>query len=349
MGRAPTVLISLMFVVSMPQEKRKLADNSAATGLKYLLQKFTTHQLGTSTKGNEGEYVGLGLLALRAYEGSKIEIPDREKMSTCAIENIRKYLLEHVKTATDPGFALWYITFSLHALVKLHNDKPTEEVKGQIEKLINRLEKAQRGGAWSHWVYKSSFFSAACLISLLEARGAGFKVSDKVIQSGVDYIKGARKPSGTYSYPGKKGDRSSEVGSCARSPACELALFLAGESDQKKLQWVVANFFKYQHELEKVRKAKTTKEDGFHVGSDGIAPYYFFFGHFWVSQVLHYVDNKASIDAKSPEECAILLKDLMVASQESNGSWVASAYEDPCYCTATALLVMSGKKFISCK
>jgi len=300
---------------------------------------------------------------------------------------------------------LYYnIAFVILTLLHINSGEPNQEIKDRIQQLVEILERGQ--GASGGWFYLNilnvqrildqsgnetnddikrassefekqrkrklrervhSSLTALCVITLLEAKHQGLKVSDKVLNRGIKNLKDIRIRTGAFPYYISKSRIDTIIGSAARNPACELALYLAGESDLKKLEWSVANFFQYQYELENARKKGAVMDKWVtHIGRDAIGGFYFFFGHYWTVQALHYVDPNAKIqiDRKdksktlSPAECFARISKLMldirgtvsdgrrlVKSKEHANAWLDSwsGYQ---YGTAMALLVMSGKKFL---
>src|SRR5262249_2692212 len=146
--------------------------------------------------------------------------------------------------------------------VRIPKDKATKEDKEQIKKLIAALESSQEAeGGWTYLANSgpnvqksSSFLTAPVLMTLLEAKDKGYEVPDKMIAESVDLLKRLRKEDGTFKYyhHSRDNDPKHKMGSCARNSASELALYLAGESDQKKLQWTISNFFQNRHETARV-------------------------------------------------------------------------------------------------
>ncbi len=353
----------------LAQDKAKSQEQAVAEGLKYLIK----NQGDNGRWGHdEGRWYGvkdkvaiyaitsIGLLALKANLDVKIESGDK------AIQAALKYIASYEgKVEATKGFDLrhWDSAFVLFTLVRLYKEKSGDEVKNRIEKLIDVLESSQEtGGGWAYMSVEkdksvgssATFLTSNCLIVLLHAKEAGFKVKEETIKSAVGFLKKRRSPSGAFGYYLRDHFADGEIGSCARNVPNELALYLAGESDQKRLQWAVSQFFIFRNELEATRKKWAIKgKMSYHQGKEGIASYYFFFSYFWAVQALHFVDKEAAIrmDAegkttKTPAECISELKRLVLELQEGDGSWFDNGMPGIHYGTAMALLVLSDQNLI---
>ncbi len=220
-------------------------------------------------------------------------------------------------------------------------------------------------------VAQQTFLTAAVLISLVEAKNAGVDISDKVITKAVDFLQSMRTEDAAFRYRdglGQKSDKtvSSPLGSSGRSVACELALFLAGGGSQEKLIAALDNFFKYQDKLEARRKQGATAKGGkpsekgntltHDMKNGGIAPYYFFYSHFYASQALHFVGKDSRIQIgvpdpvdKTPQEAIETLKEMISALQEDEfgGSWLDSGHGGRTYGTSMAILILCGNKILA--
>jgi len=121
------------------------------------------------------------------------------------------------------------------------------------------------------------FMTAPCVRSLLEARRAGFEVSDELVARALDSLEASRGPDGTYAYSAAEEggvDPASRPGAIGRMVSGDAVLLAAGRLDQEDLRRSVESFLAYWPALD-ARRAK----GGTHVAPYGVAPYYFMFAH----------------------------------------------------------------------
>ncbi len=345
-----------------------------------------------------GAITALGLLAMKTNDKSLKTLEGYSE----AIENAQTYLIDSLKI--KKGFAQtfdirhWNNAFALLVLTRLYREKPTDDLKEQIEYLIEALDSGQdRAGGWSYMrggkekpdedkeedkkseekqeekkeekkendsnvkpqaTSGMTFLTATCLLALLEAKDAGFKVPQSAFDVGVKFLLKMRQSNGNFGYMSNKTNCAGKAGSCSRNVPCELVLYLLGEGDQEQLQKAVGQFFAQRHHLEKTRKQGAKKNNQItHAGKELIAPYYYFFSHFWTSQALYFIDPKALLDVgyryddegdgKTPADCFQILKDEIVQIQKSDGKWIDSGWSNYEYGTAMALIILSGNKILS--
>lgn len=253
-------------------------------------------------------------------------------------------------------------------LLRLPRNTRTKEQNAKLQKLVNALESSQEGiGGWTYianWnagMDKSTtFLTSFVVLILMEARHQGCKVSDDVLDKATAYMKKMRTNDGPYLYyQYTRPSKEMIIGSCSRNVANELSLFMVGESDAKKLQWTLENFFHYRHELEKVRSGHPDAQQRQrlqHWGTGGIASYYFYYSHFFVNETLCRLDPQAKIAVdlknaqltRTPEECQADVVKIIIDTQNKDGSWGTTAGNDTHYNSALALFTLSGKRLFAC-
>lgn len=258
---------------------------------------------------------------------------------------------------------------------RLPKDKATKDDKEQMKALLAALESSQeKEGGWTYLANQgpnsqksTTFLTAPVLMTLLEAKHKGYEVPDKLIADGVGFMKKLRNADGTFKYyhHSRDNDAKHSMGSSARNAASELALFLAGESDQKKLQWTVTNFFHNRHEQARVYTTLPNAQERqrlIHWGEGSIATYYFMYAHLFVSEALRHIDKDAKISVdpkdenvtKSPAECLQIIQEMVRPLQSEDGSWSSATgrepnhFRDDHYNTGLALLILADQKLFSC-
>lgn len=203
------------------------------------------------------------------------------------------------------GDDLWGPIFGLDFLVQCYKrpqfaggDGPTavegsnrrKAIEGEINRLIAILKRLQRtDGGWMYYNFtnkSASFVGAAGIVSLVNASNAGFEVDRSMINRAAAYVKSMRQGHGTFTY--SDGLTQGPVGACARSPVCELALTLVGETKPSSLKYAVNIFFTNRHILERLKGMSGT-----HIGEGKTAPYYLLFAHYWTARAIKHLDRGA--------------------------------------------------------
>lgn len=246
------------------------------------------------------------------------------------------------------GDDVWGPIFALDLLVNCWNrpqfrgeEGPTQvegsdlrkRIGDEINRLIAELKRLQRSdGGWMYYNFtnkSASFVSAAGIVSLVGASNAGFEVEKSMITRAVEQVKSMRQGHGTFTY--SAGLTQGPVGACARSPLCELALTLTGDTKPSSLRYAVNIFFNNRHILERLKGMSGT-----HIGEGKTAPYYLLFAHYWTARAIKHLE--LNLQRK-------YLKGLgtgLIAYQEKDGTfgdWTGTA-DYQVYGTALAALTM---------
>ncbi|MHC4607946.1 MAG: prenyltransferase/squalene oxidase repeat-containing protein, partial [Planctomycetota bacterium] len=129
-----------------------------------------------------------------------------------ALARAKKYMMEVEVTAGpmrkyEDRCRSWNNPFMLLTLLYLRRTDG-ERPDARIRELVSAVERSQeKDGGWtysSNWHPKlkksTSFQTSMVLIALLEARHAGFEVSEKVMERAREALKAMRRPDGTYRY-----------------------------------------------------------------------------------------------------------------------------------------------------
>ncbi len=239
------------------------------------------------------------------------------------------------------GYAL-----TLFCQLKKTGRTGSEDRAGKINSWILKLVKTLiteelTGGGWNYATRRAqaTFVTGPITQALLWAKSLGEDVPNKIFERARDALLSSRYESGAFEYAGKKRsydkpERNELPGSAARSALCESTLYLLGAGSTEKIKTAVDVFHKYWDELEKRRK-----KSGTHVPPYGIAPYYFYFGHFYASQAVELL--KESIRA---EERNRIIKQVL-RTRDPDGTWNDRVFRrSHSYSTAMAVLsLISGK------
>ncbi|MEO0650856.1 MAG: hypothetical protein AAFZ65_09265 [Planctomycetota bacterium] len=189
-------------------------------------------------------------------------------------------------------------------------DEPRREaLRASVPGLIERLAaNREQGGGWNYAGRGvSPFQTGATLLELYEARARGFEIPQDLIQTALEALEAGRTKSTTFAYSGPARSPVAGPGSAARSSVAELAMQLAGRSDDLGVERAIAVFFDGWDEL----LARAGKQ-GTHEGEFGIAPYYFMFGHLYAAE---------AIEQLPPKVRAAWRRELMDKLQQTRDPW----------------------------
>jgi hypothetical protein len=157
----------------------------------------------------------------------------------------------------------------------------------------------------------SPFMTAPTLQALFEARKAGYAVDDAVVARGLDTLDAAREPSGAIVYSGKAEKRKDGVpGAVGRMLASESVLYLAGRSSQANIRGALDAFIVHWDWLEKRRA-----QQGTHMGPYQIAPYYFYYAHYYAALAIELLPEQERAEYRRR------IADLVYTTRADDGSW----------------------------
>ena len=242
---------------------------------------------------------------------------------------------------------VWIPHYCLLTLARAYNHSLFKDRKKWIQQTINELThdmedwQTKDVGGWSYARVRGggytsiSFVNALNILAFEEMKRYKIKFSSDCYKSTVKALKDMKKSQGNFVYgTGVVTKADSVPGSCGRTPLCELALYVANESSQENLEKAIELFFKYRDELEKVRK--TTSKRGGHEGKYLIAPYYFYFGHYYTALCAYYLkDHEARAKHISK------IQDIFMELQEEDGSFAGYDLWDRSYKAALGVLVLT--------
>ncbi len=179
----------------------------------------------------------------------------------------------------------------------------------------------------------SPFMTAPTLQALFEAREKGYEVDENVVERGLDALEQAKLRSGAYVYSGtsdRQNERARVPGAAGRMAAAEATLYLAGRSTLADVRGAIDAFLVHWDWLDQ-RRAKT----GTHLPPYGIAPYYFYFAHYYAAQAVELLPDQ------DREEYRRRIRDLLFRNRLEDGGWNDRVFERTAnFGTAMALMVL---------
>jgi hypothetical protein len=226
----------------------------------------------------------------------------------------------------------WGYTCALAFLLELQSARaiPAEpkETAESVESAIiwaidalNRTEIPTVGG----WNYarvpgvdkpcpSSPFMTGPTLQALFEAKKQGYPVDEAVITRALDALERCRGATGTFVYAADKPATESRPdpvpGAVGRMLVGEVTLSLAGRSDQSRIRGALDAFLAHWSWLDQRRA-----QPGTHKGPYNIAPYYFYFAHFYAAQAIELLPRADRADYRRR------LAELLFSVQQPDGSW----------------------------
>jgi hypothetical protein len=220
----------------------------------------------------------------------------------------------------------WGYTYGLDFLLRakrtgLVDNGVKEAVEKAIRFFIDAIQKTEipQVGGWNYSrpggtkrvSAPSPFMTAPTLMALFEARRAGYEVDAAVVERGLTYLESAHEPSGAVVYSGSGEKKKDGVpGAVGRMLASETALYLAGRSTQRDLRAAVDAFIVHWEWLDK-RRAKT----GTHKPPYMIAPYYFYYAHYFAAQAIELLPEHERAEYRRR------VNDLLFSVRLKDGSW----------------------------
>ena len=219
----------------------------------------------------------------------------------------------------------WGYTYGLQFLLDLARAEMipnglTERVRHAIRFFIDGIVATEipRSGGWNYSRRggfsepgaTSPFMTAPTLQALFLAVELGHDVDPDIIARGLTSLENARNASGAYVYAGRADNRTQVPGSVARMTASETTLLLAGRGDVSRVRATVDAFIVHWDWLDQ-RRAQT----GTHVAPYGVAPYYFYFGHYYAAQAIE------QLPPREREEYRRRLALLLDHVRLEDGSW----------------------------
>jgi hypothetical protein len=263
---------------------------------------------------------GTAIVAITLLQATTAEDADAAGAIAKGLDFVLKGLgdpLMEPSTKDTYDVRVWGHAYALELLCRLREakreGKRAGDVKRWIPKLIETLvtEELPEGG-WNYASRKqpASFVTAPVVQALLLARSQGGQVPGKVLERARASLEAARRENGAFLYSGTEAEKSPLPGSIARSPVCEATLILLGGGSAKALQASLDAFHEHWGELEKRRK-----KTGTHVPPYAIAPYYFYYGHYYAAQAIELLP-----EAAREKERARLLE-VILRTRDDDGTW----------------------------
>lgn len=230
----------------------------------------------------------------------------------------------------DGGYDVrgWGYTYRLLFLVALKKAAAIpagmdDKINAAIDWDIKAIQETEipRVGGWNYARSEgknavsppSPFMTAPTLEALFNARQAGHDVDDAVVTRAIETLVKGRSTTGSYVYAGaSREDRAPEPipGAVGRMLAAESTLFLCGKSSLLHVRAALDAFIVHWEWLDK-RRART----GTHVAPYGIAPYYFYYAHYYAARAIEILPERERAEYRRR------LARLLFSVRLDDGSW----------------------------
>lgn len=239
--------------------------------------------------------------------------------SAVALERATRFILAGLEQPPmQPGFKStydvrdWGLIYALNYFLRLEalNAVPKahqQAVKERIVWLVSALQEnaIPKTGGWNYSrrsgagnpAASSPFMTAPAILALWQAQSQGYETDAVVVELALKSLLAAQVDNGVYSYT-SQGGLAKIPGTIGRSPSAEVVLGMADLSTPENLRLAVDHFLKHWAELEKRRQ-----KNGTHKGDFGIAPYYFYYAHYYAALAIEMLpeEQRAPLRAKYRE------------------------------------------------
>ena len=240
----------------------------------------------------------------------------------------------------------WGHLYALNLMLRLRAGErvPTERrqaVDARVTWLVDTLQ-ADEIPVTGGWNYSrragfdepgpaSAFMTAPTLMALFEAARQGESVDPAVIDRALLALSASRTADGAIPYSVRPGAGDEMPGAIGRTPVSEVVLHLAGRGDMGRIRASVEAFFEHWEWLEKRRR-----QTGTHVPPYGVAPYYFYYAHYYAALAIEQLPE----DERPPLRGRLLGRLLQV--QEESGGWNDRVFpRSENYGTAMSILALA--------
>ncbi len=283
---------------------------------------------------NRAFTVGASALALSAL----IEVGGESEQVRAAIKKGTNYLLRRHgvrRQRANTLYNVWSHMYSLEAFARLLAKETRPEPRKRLLKAsqscvawLERMEFVEGGWGYFNFGIKTrdpgpgstSFTSASGVVALEMAKRQGVEVPAKLVKKANKLIRTCAIPGGSFAYSfgtrlwathGQNGNINRTKGSLARTPACLLALSLAGEEvDPQRYTQALDELEQHGKFLLLARKYPRPHETWYQNSG-----YFCFYGYYYAAMLIEYTP------AKRHAEYRRQLAEKLLPLQEKDGSW----------------------------
>ncbi len=242
-----------------------------------------------------------------------------------------EYLLSHgdVRRA-EPTlmYNIWAHCYVVQALAIESRTNTDPRLKTVVQFHLDRMTRYEAyTGGWNYYDFNggdqtpaagaTSFGTAAGLVAMLEAKTAGFEISQAIVHRGIVRLNQMRQPNGGYLYDSDLRyypllPANQPRGSMGRTQTANCALWIWKEPTvtEKGCRDAIDFFFKDHAAIEAGRKLNYPHQSWYQTSG-----YYYYFDHYYAARLIEQLGPKAKQDY-----CERLTA-VILPHQEDDGSW----------------------------
>jgi hypothetical protein len=241
----------------------------------------------------------------------------------------------------------WGYTYGLALLLRLRTDQLVpvgleDAIERAADFYCQAIQKSEivTNGGWNYArrsgfdqpAAPSPFMTGPTLHVLFEAKAQGLDVEAGVIERALQALEDARTTSGAFAYSGSASrERDLTPGAVGRMVCAEATLLLAGRSSVANVRGAIDAFIVHWDELEKRRA-----QHGTHAPPYGVAPYYFYFAHYYAARAVELLPERERPAYRRR------LNELLFNTRRQDGSWNDRVFPRSAnYGTAMAILSLA--------
>jgi hypothetical protein len=286
----------------------------------------------------------MALMSDPGFKGNEAEQSAVRRAAAFVIEGTKHPLMSW--ETYDAGYDVrgWGYTYGLQLLLRAGAAGLVEDpaaCAAAIGFYITAIQKTEipEVGGWNYArppgkgkvAPASPFMTAPTLQALFEAKKAGHEIDPGVVGRALAFLESSKAPSGAVVYAGEgRARRDGVPGAVGRMLATESTLYLAGRGSQADVRAAVDAFIVHWDWLNQ-RRAKS----GTHVGPYAIAPYYFYYAHYYAAQAVELLPEHERAEYRRR------INGLLFATRNEDGSWNDRVFPRSAnYGTAMAVMAM---------
>lgn len=232
-----------------------------------------------------------------------------------ALERSLKWLVENPIPKRGNDWDIdntWTSLYGFNATVmaakdpRFQNETWSKKIKERGIGFYQYLASVQEpAGGWGYYegpaisrrpTWSTSFATACVIPALIDAKGLGWPIDQKVIDRAVRYVQHCALPSGAYTYDYDEvprltgGEGINEIkGSLGRIQTCGWARRRAGDAKitDDRIRWGLEQFFKHHRFLDAARLMPVPHESWY-----ANAGYFYYFGHYHAALAINQLPEK---------------------------------------------------------
>lgn len=247
----------------------------------------------------------------------------------------------------------WGYIYGLSYLCELHDrGLVPDDLKDQVSRAIEFYTRGLEAlsipelGGWNYSRRRNikrpspqaPFMTGPALQALMMSAAQGRRVDPDIISLGLGALERSRSITGAVEYSGGGTRAAPEThvpGGTGRMLVTESTLLMAGRGSVARVRGALDAFLAHWDALE-ARRA----QDGTHEGPWGVAPYYFFYAHYYAAQAIELLPEEVR------DEYRDQLHERILSVRNPEGTWNDRVFPRSAgYSTALAIMSVTMSRF----